>query len=240
VSDCHFGIPDYAGSRERENLFVRWLDEIKADAEDIFLLGDIFDFWFEYRSVIPKGYSRVFGKLAELSDAGINIYYFTGNHDMWVRDYFINEFNFKVFNDPVKISLNDKKFLIGHGDGLRPGDYGYKFIKKVFACRFNRFLYSLLHPNIAMTTGSFFSHTSKELKKQSTYPDDKTIKSVFQYIHNKTGDTDFDYYIFGHVHIPMEIKLENSAVYYNTGDWMTHFTYVVFDGKELMLKKYGK
>ena len=219
-------------------MFVSWLDEIKTDAEDVFLLGDIFDFWFEYNSVIPKGFSRVFGKLAELSDAGVNMYYFTGNHDMWVKDYFIREFNFKIYNGPVNIRLNNKNFLVAHGDGLRPGDYGYKFIKKVFACHFNRFLFSLLHPNIAMKTGSFFSHTSKELKKQSTYPDDKTIKSVFRYIHIKTNDTDFDYYIFGHVHIPMDIRLENNGRYINTGDWMSHFSYAVYDGTEVQLKKF--
>lgn len=238
ASDCHFGVPDYQSSRERETRFVKWLDGISTDAGDIFLLGDIFDFWFEYRSVIPKGYSRLLGKFADLSDAGVQFHYFTGNHDMWIKDYFSNEFGFTTYKDPVKMRINDKNFFIGHGDGMYPGDYGYKFIRKVFRFPLCRWLYSTLHPSLATAIAAFFSETSKEFQTEDIYPDEKGLEKVFSYIHRRIGDDEFDYYVMGHWHVPIQARLANNALYINTGDWIRHFTYAEYDGNNLQLKKF--
>ena len=131
ASDQHFGAPTPELSFPREQQFVAWLDEVKQDAEAIFLLGDLFDFWFEYKTVVPKGFVRILGKLAEIRDSGIPIYFFVGNHDLWMGDYFQKELNIPVYFEPVPFEFNGKKFLVGHGDGLGPGDHGYKFIKKM-------------------------------------------------------------------------------------------------------------
>jgi UDP-2,3-diacylglucosamine hydrolase len=163
ASDFHFGAPSAKQSKERETKFVRWLDEIKNDASEIFLLGDLFDFWFEYKSVVPKGYVRVLGKIAELSDSGIKIHLFTGNHDMWIFNYLPQELGATLYRKPIKRKWNNKSFFIGHGDGLGPGDHGYKFIKKVFANSFCQWLFARLHPNFGIGLANFFSGRSRAI-----------------------------------------------------------------------------
>ena len=142
-SDNHLGLPGKVNSLEREKIFIKWLDSIKDDAQIIFLLGDLFDFWFEFKKVVPKGYTRLFGKLAELTDSGIKIYFFVGNHDSWMMSYFKDELGIDIFFKPKKFQINSKKFFIGHGDGLGPGDYGYKFLKIIFRNPLFKFLYSV-------------------------------------------------------------------------------------------------
>ena len=161
VSDFHFGVPDTENSRKREDLFVRWLDSIKMDAEEIFLMGDLFDFWFEYKTVVPRGYTRLLGKLAEISDSGIKIHLFRGNHDMWAFDYLNKELQIEIHRDPEIKVFNNKVFYLAHGDGLGPGDRGYKFIKKVFQCRINQWLFRWIHPDIGIHLGLFWSKKSR-------------------------------------------------------------------------------
>lgn len=238
ASDCHLGVPDYSGSLKREKFFVKWLDSIKHDAKEIYLLGDIFDFWFEYKTVVPKGYVRLLGKLAELSDAGITIHYFTGNHDMWMFGYFPKELNIQIYRSHVKREINGKKFYIAHGDGLGPADKGYKFIKKVFSNKICQWLFARLHPNFGLGIAKYFSRKSRianGLTDEVFLGEEK--ERLMQYIKEKEIHTHFDYYIFGHRHLPLDIAIGNTR-YINLGEWVTNFSYAVWDGEKVELKDF--
>ncbi len=236
ASDQHLGAPDENQSLIREKRFVKWLDEIKTDCEVLFLLGDLFDFWFEYKQVVPRGFVRVLGKLAELSDSGIKICFFTGNHDLWMRDYLEKEIGATVFRDRQHFHISGKKFFIAHGDGLGPGDKGYKRMKKLFTNKIAQFFFYLLHPDFAVWLGIT---TSRKNKLISGAEDvnflGKENEWLAQYAKKKLESEHFDYFIFGHRHLPMEILIENS-LYVNLGDWVNHFTYAVFDGDKLTLE----
>ena len=238
ASDNHLGIPDTKSSLIREKKFVKWLDLIKADAHSIYLLGDLFDFWFEYKTVVPKGFTRVLGKIAEIADSGIPIYFFTGNHDMWVRDYFQSELGVKVISKPQQFKINEKNFFIGHGDGLGPGDTSYKLMKKfVTGNRFFMWCFRLIHPDIGIKLGQFLS---KEKKLMSAKKDIGDVENQWltQYCRKKLETSQYDYFIFGHSHIPLEVELSAESKYINLGDWITNFTYAEFDGENLFLKKF--
>ena len=239
VSDCHFGIPDYERSLVREKRFVAWLEEIRRHASEIYILGDLFDFWFEYRTVVPRGFTRLMGKLAEITDAGIPVYLFTGNHDMWMFRYFPSELGVQLFRKPVVREFFGRKIMIGHGDGLGPGDHGYKFIKKIFACPVNQWLFARFHPNAAIGMGLFFSRRSRLARGETDLifkGNDKERLMLFA--QNQLQKEHFDYFIFGHRHLPMNIDLGNGARYINTGDWITHFSYAVMDEAGIELKTY--
>ena len=239
ASDQHFGAPTIEKSKVREQKFVKWLDEIKSDAEILFLLGDLFDFWFEYKKVVPKGFVRVLGKLAELKDSGIEIHFFVGNHDLWMRDYFETELNIPVYFKPQEFTLYNKTFLIGHGDGLGPGDNGYKRMKKVFTNPLSKWLYRWLHPDIGV---GLAQHLSVKNKLISGDEDVKFLGEenewLVLYCKKKLTEKQYDYFVFGHRHLPLEIAVSENSKYINTGDWVIYFTYGVFDGEELMLKTY--
>ncbi len=238
-SDNHLGAPTQAESLPREKIFVKWLDSIKHDAEIIFLLGDLFDFWFEYRTVVPKGFIRVLGKLAELRDSGIEIHFFVGNHDLWMYDYFEKELNIPVYHDPKEFVFNNKHFFIGHGDGKGPGDKGYKRMKKVFRNPFFKWLFRWMHPDIGVRVAQ---HLSVKNKLISGDEDKKFLGEeqewLAQYSKRKLETKHFDYFIFGHRHLPMEIKVGENSTYYNLGDWINHYTYGVFDGEKFELKNF--
>jgi UDP-2,3-diacylglucosamine hydrolase len=240
ASDFHLGIPDDERSKVREKTIVRWLDEIKNDAEELYLMGDVFDFWFEYKTVVPRGYVRLLGKLAELSDSGIKIHYFTGNHDMWVFDYLPKEIGAALYRKPVQREINGKKFFLGHGDGLGPGDKGYKFIKKVFSNKFSQWLFARLHPNLGIGMANYWSMKSRiatQLEEEKFLGDDKEWLVLFS--KGILAKEHFDYLIFGHRHLPLDIKI-NSSRYINLGDWFRHNSYAVFDGENLELRYYEK
>jgi len=240
-SDNHLGAPNYKESRDREAIFVDWLDQIKEDAGVIFLLGDLFDFWFEYKEVVPKGFVRTLGKLAEISDAGIPIYFFVGNHDLWMNDYFEKELNIPVYHEPQVFEINNQLFFIGHGDGLGPGDLGYKRMKKVFTNPFSKWLYRWLHPDLGVKLAR---HLSVKNKLISGDEDAKFLGEdkewLVQYAHRKLSEKHYDYFVFGHRHLPMEIQLNENAKYINLGDWINYYTYAEFDGATLSLKKFKK
>lgn len=238
ASDQHFGAPTTEKSKIREQKFVGWLDSIKNDAEVIFLLGDLFDFWFEYKKAVPKGFVRVLGKLAELRDSGIQIHFFVGNHDLWMRDYFETELNIPIYFKPKEFTFNNKTFLIGHGDGLGPGDKGYKRMKKVFTNPLSKWLYRWLHPDIGIRLAQYLSVKNKLISGEE---DVKFLGEenewLAQYCKKKLTEKHYDFFVFGHRHLPLEISISENSKYINTGDWITHYTYGEFDGDELFLKK---
>ena len=229
ASDQHFGAPNPTESLVREKKFVAWLDEIKKDAEVIFLLGDLFDFWFEYKKVVPRGFVRVLGKIAEIKDAGIPIYFFVGNHDLWMRDYFEKEFNIPVFYKPQEFTINGKLFLIGHGDGLGPGDKGYKRMKKVFTFPLFQWLFRWLHPDLGVKLGQYMSLKNKLISgdEDAQFLGEEN-EWLVQYCKRKLAEKHYDYFVFGHRHLPLEIKLQENAMYFNLGDWIKYFTYGEF------------
>jgi UDP-2,3-diacylglucosamine hydrolase len=239
LSDFHLGAPNATESLVREKRIIRFLDEIKQDAAQIFILGDLFDFWFEYKKVVPKGYVRILGKLAELTDSGIPIHFFVGNHDMWMTNYFQQELNIPVYFEPVAFDLFGKKFLIGHGDGLGPGDHGYKFIKKIFRNKACQWLFGILPPFIGMGLADYFSKKSRAQTGQTDeifLGDDKEWLIIYCKVVLKT--THYDYFIFGHRHLPINVSVGGNSRYINLGDWIKYNSYACFDGNELELKYY--
>lgn len=239
ASDFHLGVPDHASSLEREKRIVRWLDAIKAEAHTIFLLGDIFDFWFEYKHAVPKGYVRLLGKLAELRDAGIPIILFTGNHDMWMFDYFGKELNIPVYREPQVFTLGKHKFLIGHGDGLGPGDKTYKLLKMVFNSRICQWLFSWIHPNIGIGIANRWSRNSRisNTKKEEKFKGEDG-EFLLVYCRELEQREHHDFYIFGHRHLPLDITINDTSRYVNLGEWVNFSTYAAYDGEVLALKEF--
>lgn len=238
-SDNHLGAPDFETSKPREQKFVAWLDEIKQDAGAIFLLGDLFDFWFEYKTVVPKGFVRALGKLAEISDSGIPIYFFVGNHDLWMNDYFEKELNIPVFHQPKEFIINNKTFLIGHGDGLGPDDKGYKRMKKVFKNPFSKWLFRWLHPDLGVKLAQYMSVKNKLISGDEDAKflgEDK--EWLVQYCKRKQTQKHYDYFVFGHRHLPMTVDIAENSQYINLGDWINYYTYGEFDGGILQLKDF--
>lgn len=239
LSDQHFGAPTPELSFPREQKFVKLLDEIKKDAAVIFLLGDLFDFWFEYQTVVPKGFTRILGKLAEISDSGIPIHFFVGNHDLWMDDYFQKELQIPVYHSSKVFDLNGKSFFIAHGDGLGPGDKGYKRMKKVFTNPFSKFLFRWLHPDLGVKLAQYLSVKNKLISGEA---DVKFLGEenewLVQYAKRKLQSQHHDFFVFGHRHLPMEINVSEQSKYFNLGDWILYFTYGEFDGTQMSIKKY--
>ncbi len=238
ASDNHLGAPNLEESLVREKKFVSWLDTVKKDAEAIFLVGDVFDFWFEYNEVVPKGFTRTLGKLAEISDAGIPIHYFAGNHDMWLVDYFQKELNLTVHNKPKIFTINDKKFFVGHGDGLGPGDKSFKIMKKIFKNPFFNWCFRCVHPDLGIKLGKYLSNKNRlKSSLEDLNFNGNENEWLTKYCKEKLKNEHYDYFIFGHRHIPLEIELSPNSTYINLGDWITHFSYAVFDGHQVLLDK---
>ena len=239
ASDNHLGAPTQKESLVREKKFVNWLESISEDAAAIFLLGDLFDFWFEYKSVVPKGFTRTLGKLAELTDRGIPIYYFVGNHDLWMQGYFEEELHIPVFHQPEEFRFNDKLFYIGHGDGLGPGDKGYKRMKKLFTNPVAKWFFRWLHPDLGVRLAQYLSVKNKLISGDEDITflgEDK--EWLVQYAKRKLQQKHRDYFVFGHRHLPLEIPLGDNSHYINLGDWIHYYTYAVFDGDSMQLKTF--
>ena len=239
LSDFHLGVPDAATSLQREKLIVQFLESIKEKAHTIFLVGDMFDFWFEYRKVVPRGFVRLLGKLAELSDAGIKLYFFVGNHDMWMKDYFQKELGIPVYFNPKAFQFNHCSFYIGHGDGLGPGDKGYKMMKKVFRNPVCQWLFGILPPVIGMGLAHYFSGKSRG---EATHPEEAFLGEEKEWllIHSREvlENEKHHFFIFGHRHLPIDYRLTPESRYINLGEWMNYQTYAVFDGKNLSLQSF--
>lgn len=237
ASDLHLGIPNEATSTAREKRFIKWLHQAAADATEIYILGDIFDFWYEYKTVVPKGFVRVQAAMAAITDRGIPVHIFTGNHDLWMDGYLEKELGVKLHTQPIVREWNGQKFLIGHGDGLGPGDHGYKFIKKVFTNPLCRWLFRWLHPDLGVPLARFLSHRSRyaggDVPEQFLGEDKEWL---VQYCHSILKQQHYHYFIFGHRHLPLSISLAPESRYLNTGDWLRYNSYVVFDGAICELK----
>ncbi|WP_417430710.1 UDP-2,3-diacylglucosamine diphosphatase [Halpernia sp.] len=248
ASDQHFGAPNPESSKIREAKFISWLDEIKKDAQVLFLMGDLFDFWHEWKHVIPKGFVRVLGKLAEIKDAGIDIYFFVGNHDLWMKNYLEQEIGATIFYEKQYFEINSKNFLLAHGDGLGPGDKGYKRMKKVFTNPVAQWFFKWLHPDIAMKMAIYFSTKNKMIsgdEDKAFLGEDKEF--LILYSKEKLKNEKIDFFIYGHRHLPMVLDLDAStshciikAKYINLGDWISYFTYGVFDGNEFQLNTFKR
>lgn len=235
ASDFHLGADYKDTSVDREKKIVRWLVSIEEDCNTLFLVGDVFDYWFEYKNSVPKGYFRLFGQLAKMIDSGTEIHFFVGNHDMWVKDYFLNELGIFTHFHPKTFEIDGQVFFIGHGDGLGPGDFKYKAIKKVIRNPLAQWMYGWLHPNLGLPIMKFFSQHSRDSQGE------EPIKNIeqewlvrFCEDHSKTHDVDF--YIFGHRHIPIWYNLKNKkSTYINLGEWLEFCTYGKWNGKEMSI-----
>ncbi len=239
ASDFHLGAPNASKSFERELKICAWLDSIESDCEHLFLMGDVFDFWFEYKHVIPKGYIRLLGRLARFTDKNIPVTLFTGNHDMWAFDYLEKEIGIKIYRAPIDLVLKEKKFHLGHGDGLGPGDYKYKILKKVFENRLCQRLFGFVHPNLGIGLADFLS---KRSRAKTGHTDEVFLGEerewLIQYCKERQKTNPVDYYLFGHRHLPIEHSI-NDATYINIGDWIKYSTYAEFDGDKLLLKYFN-
>ncbi len=236
ASDFHLGVPDYAASRERENRLVRWLDFVGKDASEIFLMGDVFDFWFEYKTVVPKGYIRFLGKLAELSDAGVKLYFFKGNHDMWMFDYLKTELGATIISNELEIERGGKKFFLHHGDGLGPGDQFYKLLKWFFRSQVCQWLFARLHPNLGVGIASKWSRKSRIINEEKEESKPGQQEWLVAFCKEVLKTKFYDYMVFGHRHLPLDIQLDEKSRYINLGEWVYHNTYAVFTGENLELK----
>ena len=236
LSDFHLGAPNEVESRKREDRLVRFLQDARKDAGVIFIVGDIFDFWFEYKTVVPKGFVRILGTLAQIADEGIELHIFTGNHDLWMQDYLSKELNATLYFEPQQFTIENKQFLIGHGDGLGPGDNGYKRLKKIFTNPICQWLFRWLHPDAGIQLANYFSRKSRAKTGNADelfLGEDKEWLILYTKEQAKTRAIDF--FIFGHRHYAMDFKINEKSRYINLGDWIRLNTYAVFDGNELQL-----
>ena len=240
VSDSHLGLPPGEKSMEREKLLVEWLGMVSRDAGTIFLMGDIFDYWFEYRKVVPRGFVRLLGKIAEITDSGIEVNFFTGNHDVWIFDYLPEETGIKVFKKPARMEIHGKKFFLAHGDGLGPGEKSYKLLKRIFRNRFLQWMYARIHPDFSTSFAHRWSKHSRLSKGAFTPFLGENKEGLILYSRKILEKEHFDYFVYGHRHIPLDLKLNNESRIIYLGDWYVNFTYAVFDGKNLELKHYLK
>lgn len=239
ASDFHLGAPNYEKSLEREKKIVSWLESIEDKAEEIYLVGDLFDFWFEYKRAVPRGFVRLLGKLAELTDRGIPVHVFTGNHDMWIFDYLPKETGITLHRAPIERTYFGKKFFIGHGDGLGPGDRGYKFIKKVFANKFCQWCFERLHPNF----GIWLADLSSRKSRAKSQGEDEVFHGesgewLIQFCREELKTNDVDYFVFGHRHLPLDYKLNDRSTYFNLGEWINYCTFLEVTPESIELKEW--
>jgi UDP-2,3-diacylglucosamine hydrolase len=240
ASDFHLGVPDESSSKARELKIVRWLDMAAQDATAIFLVGDIFDFWFEYTHAIPKGFARLQGKIAEIVDKGIPVNFFIGNHDMWMFDYFEKELGVKIYRKEQLFFWNGLTVMVGHGDGLGPGDKGYKFIKKIFSNRFFQWCFARLHPNFGISMANYWSKKSRAKGKEPQVFLGEDQEWLVQYCKETLATTKepIHYFVFGHRHLPIEFQVGPSSTYLNLGDWINHCNYAVLEDQQITLRKF--
>ncbi|HEY8511139.1 MAG TPA: UDP-2,3-diacylglucosamine diphosphatase [Cyclobacteriaceae bacterium] len=239
ASDFHLGTPNAASSLERERRITAWMDSIRHDAYALYLLGDIFDFWFEYRHAIPKGFIRLQGKLAELRDQGLPIAFFTGNHDMWMFDYFPKELGIPIYREPQVMQVGNHRLLIGHGDGLGPGDRTYKIIKRFFNSRICQWLFARIHPNLGISIAHAWSRKSRiaNMKREERFAGEEN-EFLLVYCRELEQRVHHDFYIFGHRHLPLDLPVSPQSRYINLGEWVNYSPYAEYDGTDVKLKSF--
>lgn len=243
ISDAHLGSLATENGREQERLLVAFLDSIKNKAEAVYMLGDMFDFWYEYRHVVPKGYSRFLGKLSELTDSGVEVHYFLGNHDIWAYSYLQDECGVVLHKTPVTTVINGKTFFLAHGEGLGETSRGFRFIQSVFHNKTCQILFSALHPRWGMSFGlnwAKHSRLKREDGRERPYMGEDKEYLVLWTKEHMAHHADIDYYIFGHRHIELDLMLSKSVRMFILGDWISQFTYAVYDGKDISLQTYQR
>jgi UDP-2,3-diacylglucosamine hydrolase len=241
LADAHLGSLAIPHQRTQERRLVRFLDSIKHKASAIYLLGDMFDFWNEYKYVVPKGYTRFLGKISELTDMGVEVHYFTGNHDIWTYGYLEKECGVILHTQPETVEIYDKIFFLAHGDGLGDPDAKFKFLRKMFHNRTCQKLLNFVHPWWGMHLGLNWAKHSRlkraDGKEAPFMGEDKEYLILFTKEYMKTH-SNIDYFIFGHRHIELEMKMSRKTELVILGDWIWQFTYAVFDGEHMFIQQY--
>jgi len=241
LSDAHLGSRALRHTRQQERRLVRFLDDIKEKAEAVYLLGDMFDFWFEYRMVVPRGFTRFLGKLSELTDSGVEVHYFAGNHDLWTWDYLVEECGVILHREPMTLSLADKTFYIGHGDGLGDPDPRFRFIRSIFHSPLCQWLFRWLHPDLGMRFGLNWAKHSRLAHGEGGDPpylgEDKEHLVLYAKDYLRSHP-DVNYFLFGHRHIELDLMLSDQCRMIILGDWISQYTYAVFDGEHLYMENY--
>jgi UDP-2,3-diacylglucosamine hydrolase len=240
VSDAHLGSRLDKDPLSREKILVNWLEFVRKDAEKIFLLGDIFDFWFEYKTVVPKGYVRILGKLAELADAGIEIHFFIGNHDIWAFDYFEKEVGMIVHHHAEIMELNGRRFFMAHGDGLESKEKGFNFIRKIFHSKLSQILFGYFPPRLGQEFGYEWSKANRLriLKTENGYRGEND-EEIITFAKNYQSEPPIDFFVFGHRHLDIKLQIRNKAQVIILGDFVSLFSYGVFDGEEFRLEYFN-
>ena len=233
VTDAHLGSLVFKDKRENEKKLVHWLESIKNDCEALYMLGDMIDFWFEYKMAVPKGFTRFFGKLAEFTDSGIPVYWFTGNHDIWLFNYVQDELGVTVVKDSLETTIYGKKFLMAHGDGLGDPTLNFRILRAIFHNKVCQSLFGSLHPQIGLTFGMKWAKKSRLKRGEGPevyYGEDKEYLVKYAKKHAaEAGENAPDYYIFGHRHIILDLYITKKSRIIILGDWFCLFSYGVLD-----------
>ena len=237
ASDFHLGLGTYEESLAREKKIIAWIESKEATAAAFYFVGDIFEFWFEYTHVCPKNFLRFFAKILDLRTKNIEVHFFIGNHDLWMYEYFEKELDVRVHRQPLQMHLGGREFFIAHGDGLGKGDYGYKLLKKIFLNPLFIFLFKMLSPEIAMRLALLASDTSRKNASDGNKSAAEKNKILIDFSKDCAQKMPIDYFIFGHKHAPMCEKMD-AFTFVNLGDWLTDFTYAVWNGENLRLEKW--
>jgi UDP-2,3-diacylglucosamine hydrolase len=236
TSDFHLGLAAGSPPLEREKKVVRWLKSVAGEAREIYLLGDIFDFWWEYRLVVPRGFTRFLGTVSEITDSGIPVHFFTGNHDMWVGDYLSGECGMIIHTSPLTTLLNGKKFHLAHGEGLGTSSKGYKILLSIFRNKPLQSMYSALHPSIGIGIGHRWSLNSRLGKGITKEFLGEENEDLIRYAVSVLENDKIDYFIFGHRHLAMTYKLKPDTEILFLGDWIKNGSYAEWDGSSLMFR----
>lgn len=235
-SDFHLGLPAGTPPLEREKKVVAWLNSIAGDAKEIYLLGDIFDFWWEYRLVVPKGFTRLLGTVSSLTDSGIPVHFFTGNHDMWIGNYLSEECGMTLHTAPITSDFDGKKFHLAHGEGLGTKERGYKILLSIFRNKTLQKMYSALHPSIGVGIGHGWSLNSRLGKGINKEFIGEENEDLIRYASGILENENIDYFIFGHRHLAMTYRLKQGSEIVFLGDWITSGNYAEWDGEKLTLR----
>lgn len=241
LSDAHLGSLAIEHSRTQERRLVNFLDQIKDKAAAIYLLGDMFDFWYEFKTVVPKGYTRFLGKLSELTDMGVEIHFFTGNHDIWCDDYLEKECGLIIHKKPLTTELYGKEFYLAHGDGLGDPDKKFQFLRSLFHNKILQALYSCIHPRWSIAFGLNWAKHSRLKRENGKEPDYMGEDKEYLVLYTKEylkSHPDINYFIYGHRHIELDLQLSKTSRVLILGDWISLFTYAVFDGEHLFMEQY--
>ncbi len=242
IADAHLGSWAVSHHRTQERRLVRFLDDIKNKAGAVYMLGDMFDFWYEWRRVVPRGFTRFLGKISELTDLGVEVHYFIGNHDIWAFDYLNRECGVVLHREPLTTELYGKEFFIAHGDGMGDPKKSFHIIRSIFHNKTCQWMFSrLLHPNVAMRFGLTWARHSRLKREEGEEPpymgEDKEYLVLFTKEYKKTHPN-IDFFIYGHRHIELDLVLSRDTRMLVLGDWITQFTYARWDGEHLTLANY--